>query len=48
VLTGDEIAVVGHAIVDSGGAAAVVVHMAVGGPAELLGTVDARDVAAAV
>lgn len=53
VLTGDEIAVVavhavvGHDIVDGGETAAVVVHVTIGGPLELLGTVEARDIAAA-
>jgi hypothetical protein len=54
MLIGDEVAVVaiyavvGDAVVDSGGAAAVVVHVALGGPAEPLGTVEARDFAGAV
>jgi hypothetical protein len=37
--------IVGH---DGGGAAAVVVHEALRGPAEFLGTAEARDVTAAV
>ena len=47
--TRDKIAIiVGHAIVDGGGAAAAVIHVALGGPAELLGTmVEAPAVTAA-
>jgi hypothetical protein len=53
VLAGDKVAVVaiyavvGHAIVDGAGAAATVMHVALGRPAELLGFVEARDAAAA-
>jgi hypothetical protein len=37
-----------HAMFDGGGTAAVVVHVALGGPAELLGAVEARDISPAV
>ncbi|KAH9031232.1 hypothetical protein EDB85DRAFT_1891216 [Lactarius pseudohatsudake] len=52
-VTRDKIAVVAvqvvtYVIVDGGGAAAAVVHVALGGSVELLGTIDACDVAAAV